>query len=129
MQAVPGVAEIFRKRLGVRNMLRLVRWQLKWHDRHPWAAPIGFCLFAQVVAFVSILVGIWLLSFSGINENLAVFILAPWMIFFAPFYWASVFLLVEQMWMLTGVSWILGMKDNALKRRIETLVKYRRDGN
>ncbi len=78
-------------------MLRLVRWMLAYHDRHPYSAPLTLVLLAQVISVLPVLAGIGLLSLLHINEDLAVFMMAPWVIYIAPFYWASVLLSVERL--------------------------------
>ena len=105
-------------------MLRLVRWMLAYHDRHPYSAPLTLVLLAQVISVLPVLAGIGLLSLLHINEDLAVFMMAPWVIYIAPFYWASVLLSVEQMWRICGIMRLIGMRDDALKSMIAKLSKY-----
>ncbi len=105
-------------------MLQLVRWMLQCHDRHPRLTPTLFVVLSNAAAVISILTGHALLSQFGIGQDLAIFLLMPWVIYLTPLYWAAAALLLEQLWMMIGLYRLLSFENNSLKKRISQMVRY-----
>ena len=107
-------------------MKKLVRRFINDYDRYGVISAVAWLVLCLVIiAVIFIPANMFFLNVMHMtqkNSGLpAMLLISPVVIYIAPIFWATLFLIAEQMWMLVGIHNILGWEQHKFRKIIGRL--------